>query len=215
MKRLFVAHIAISIIVATGCGQSSAPGTKTTSAESKTTASKDGKQVALKAFSITLPKHWEVVDLTNKELMASTESAWMKDPKMAALVPQVKSAAANGSIKVMAFDMSSASGGFVSNFNAVVLDQVAIPLEQLAEANKDQLKTLASGDIEERKVKGKNCDLVLFKWKMKNTSGDIGLYTAVAIKGTRNYTFTFTSLAKNMEGLATTVDSAIASLEIK
>lgn len=218
MNRLSLVFAAVSLVAVMGCN-SSAPATssdsKTAQSAPKTVPAPDGTMVDTSDFSLVLPKTWEAVDFGDKELVSSMEAAWAKDEKLKGMIPQIKQMQANGSIKLFAFDKDTLGKGFATNINVIVLDQMAVPLEKLVEANVTQMKSMANADIKTSNLKGKNCDVALLDWGMKNANGDLHFFTCLAIKGSKNYTLTFTTKEGEQEKLRKTMETVASTLELK
>lgn len=214
MRTIWANFTLIALLLAFGCGKVTSPDDKVSDAVSKTTAAADGKHLNLDDCSITLPTSWEVLDFSNKEIMDGLEAAWSKDDTMKQMLPQVRAMATNGVIKAFAFDKSTIGSGFATNVNIIVLDQGQITLEKLIEANKSQLKSMASGEVTSSTVKGANCDVGIVDWS-STQNGGLHFYSCVATKGTKNFTVTFTSKEKEKDSVRPIMEAAIKTLELK
>ncbi|HMS54595.1 MAG TPA: hypothetical protein PKA27_04275 [Fimbriimonadaceae bacterium] len=109
--------------------------------------------VSTKELSLSLPKHWKVVDLTLEDIekaMANWDKEYLEKYK-----PIFEGLRTQPMYKTFAVDLDSTELNFSDNMSVVVLPAPGVTLEQLCKATESDLKALARAGTSPKSARAK------------------------------------------------------------
>lgn len=175
-----------------------------------------GVHVTASNFSFDVPKGWKTIDMTSKGLESALAEV-AKDPKSAAVVPQVRQMAASGAYKVFVFGPTT--NGFGQNINVIQLDQPRdVTVDDIREADKKELASVSDSPASFDTIKLPAGDTLHYvaELRMKTAKGDGITAIGYAIpRGKSVTTITFTCLSKDAKDMDKVASSAMNSFEFK
>lgn len=203
--------IATCCLVLLGCGKTN-PGAKVTNAES----SVKGNAADLSDFSIALPDGWRVFDLTSKDFETALNQLLKDDPSMSQMAEAVRSLAAQGQIKLIAFDIAKAEKDFADNINVLILPAPAnSTLDLLIEGSKTQLEQYIKPEglkMGRTTIGGQEFGTAEYIMKQARR---LAVWSFFALKGSKTYTFTFTCVDEHSTQFLASVREAMSTVVLR
>ena len=197
--------VALSFLALSGCHKNDPASVAVAKPTERTVGS--GKELTAAGVSLTFPKDWVTVDLTNGQFDKMRE-AMSKGPNGPAMVKALDAVARSGMIKMYAFDPEHSKPGFLNNANLTVVSAGNATLDQALDQSKQQIATFGAQGTTS-KVTLPNGEFGKLEAHLKAPSGaEITTLGYLKIDGGKMYVVTFTcppDQAKDYEETARTV----------
>lgn len=213
--KSFLSFVCLAALL-TGCsGGSSSDSAQAKPSDSSPVAAKPAfvaKEHKVAGLTIQLPEDWVAVDLTSQDLDKILEKMVEENPNLKSASEGAKAAASSGAIKIMAFDVKNGSEKFTDNMNVNILPlpDAKPTLEQLANANIDQIMSMGKMDKPKLEVApvGES-EMAHLSWNLPMTGPDgveqkLAFETYIFIRGDEQVTFTFSSMDARSKKFAET-----------
>jgi len=176
------------------------------------------KEVSTSGLAIKLPTDWKTIDLASGKSEQEAEAAFGKDPKFTEIRNQIRMAAQQPMVKLMAFDAKATGSGITGNCNIVIQDMPRpISLEEVADASVQQLSTVVKDGthpkLEYITLKPGKVGFIRSELKTASTAMPVIIsFACVAVKGSSAITITYGGPLANEKQFRETVDQSLAGL---